>query len=577
MNHTLFYRIDLNNGNFGTNMNTAMQQTSRLDSIFNKLGATMAAAFTIDKAKQLVDDTTQVAVRMQGLDNIIKFASKSQADYAQNQTFINKTIKEFALPAEEAKQGFANMLAAFKSMPQGAEKAKQVFIGLSTAATVLHMNNQQVAQSTKALTDMLGKGTVQAEELKGQLGDAGIKDAIGIAARAMGQSIPELLKNMEKGLVISSEFVPKFAQQLQKEFGSGMKVALQGYQASMNTANNTILQQKNIIGEQLMPVKLKLLEVEGKTLQIISNILDFYIQNNNTINALVGTYVAYKTAAMASLAITKLKTFFIAANTTSVTANSLATALNTQFSTANNATTAIGTTALARNTVGLIANTAATNTATAAQWSLNAAIAANPIGALIIALGTAYTLYSMVADQAERLAQIQDEARQRTIQAQGDLERQQLNSLAQSLEKKGLAPKGKGLEKAVQLETEYYNNQLAQKEKLAATATGDTRKKLLYEIDIIKANKAAIDEVNEKKLGNNNQNIAATQNITGGVAPKNHSNTSSTASGKSIIVNIQNLVKEINVKSVNEVNQKEFDNQITNALIRAVRDFETTQ
>ncbi len=136
------------------------------------------------------------------------------------------------------------------------------------ASTVNHMTAEQTAQAFKALSDMAGKGVVSMEELRGQLGDAGLKGAFKIAADAMGMTTMELNKFVADGKLMSEDFIPKFAAQLKKEFAGGMKDATESLTSRLNRMNNAFLEIKLTLGELFMPI------IQG-TIKVITSLTNF--------------------------------------------------------------------------------------------------------------------------------------------------------------------------------------------------------------------------------------------------------------------------------------------------------------
>ena len=539
MDHELNYRINLRDGSFGVGMKDAINKTSELDSLMGKLGSTIAAAFTIGAAKQLIDETTEVATKMQGLDNIIKFASKGQQDFASNQSFINKTIEDFKLPMVEAREGYAGMLAAFKNTENGGELARQTFLGVSTAATVLHMSNQQVAMSTKALTDMMSKGTVQAEELKGQLGDAGIKDAIGTAARAMGKSIPELMAVMQKGELIAADFVPKFAAQLSKEYGPSMANAMEGFQAQTNASNNEIIKQQQLIGTQLIPVKLALLDVEAKTLQIVSAGINFYNEHSDAINAI---------AVGAGLAAATMGAYALATKASAIWTGIAGVATEVYYG-------------------FLIATEEGLGVVAAAQWALNAAMDANPIGIVVVGLGALAAGLAYAYNKFEGFRAVMDGVWQTMKDGM---------KIALGL--------GKVMIGAMTFDPAMMQEGMAQ--------AAENTKKVLTGQSFKAGVKLSLEESAKDKKKKDEHQLPGTSMATGNVPALagggaatsraslagSGSGGSGSGGGKSITVTIQNLVKEINYNAIGgNINEQELERQMTSILVRAVRDFETTQ
>ncbi|MGX7703807.1 phage major capsid protein [Methylobacterium sp. Gmos1] len=111
------------------------------------------------------------------------------------------------------------------------------------AATAMHLPSENVALVFKALEQMAAKGTVQMEELKGQLGES-LPGAFEIAAKAMGVTTAELGELMQKGQVMSGDFLPKFAAAVRQEFGASLEDATQSAQAAFNRLENALFDLK---------------------------------------------------------------------------------------------------------------------------------------------------------------------------------------------------------------------------------------------------------------------------------------------------------------------------------------------
>ncbi|QDP66600.1 MAG: hypothetical protein Tp1111DCM1126091_106 [Prokaryotic dsDNA virus sp.] len=84
------------------------------------------------------------------------------------------------------------------------------------------------------------------EELKLQLGDR-MPAVLGLAADAMGQTTAEFLKNMEKGLVKSEEFLPKFTKALREMAAPGLDKAFK----TMNTSFKRLTQNAKLFVKAL--------------------------------------------------------------------------------------------------------------------------------------------------------------------------------------------------------------------------------------------------------------------------------------------------------------------------------------
>ena len=71
-----------------------------------------------------------------------------------------------------------------------------------------------------AIQQIISKGKVSAEELRGQLGER-LPGAFQIAAKAVGVTTAELDKLLKDGKLIADDFLPRFAQALKDAYGGG--------------------------------------------------------------------------------------------------------------------------------------------------------------------------------------------------------------------------------------------------------------------------------------------------------------------------------------------------------------------
>jgi tape measure domain-containing protein len=247
----------------------------------NLLKTALAAAAVGIASKAIIDTTAA----MEGLQNQLNFASGSAEQGARDFNYLRKTSEEMGLDLLSATQGFVGLAASFKGTSIEGQAVRDVFEGMAMASTVNHMSAQQTAQAFKALSDMAGKGVVSMEELRGQLGDAGLKGAFKIAADAMGMTTMQLNKFVADGKLMSEDFIPKFAAQLKKEFVGGMDAAGESLTSQLNRMNNAFLEIKLTLGELLMPVILTVIDA-------ISSFTNFVREHAVAISFLVGSFTA---------------------------------------------------------------------------------------------------------------------------------------------------------------------------------------------------------------------------------------------------------------------------------------------
>jgi tape measure domain-containing protein len=162
-------------------------------------------------------DIFQTTKELQSLDKALQLVTGTQENFVQQQTFLSRIAEQYGLELKGLTKQFTQFYVSAKDKISGAE-IQQIFESVSKAASSMGLSVDQQERAFLALNQMMSKGTVQAEELRGQLGEA-LPGAFGIMAKAIGVTEKELQDMMKAGDVLASEVLPKFAKELEKAYG----------------------------------------------------------------------------------------------------------------------------------------------------------------------------------------------------------------------------------------------------------------------------------------------------------------------------------------------------------------------
>jgi tape measure domain-containing protein len=286
-NNSVEYILSLKD-KFSSGIKSATSETEKLNGsmgMAQKSALGLGSAIAAIGGGLIAREIVNVTAAMEGLQNQLNFASGSAEQGARDFQYLRKTSEEMGLDLLSATNGFVGLAASFKGTSIEGQAVRDVFEGMAMASTVNHMSAQQTAQAFKALSDMAGKGVVSMEELRGQLGDAGLKGAFKIAADAMQMTTKDLNKFVSDGKLMAEDFIPKFAAQLKKEFVGGMDAAGESLTSQLNRMNNAFLEIKLTLGELLMPVILTVIDA-------ISSFTNFVREHAVAISFLVGSFTA---------------------------------------------------------------------------------------------------------------------------------------------------------------------------------------------------------------------------------------------------------------------------------------------
>lgn len=164
----------------------------------------------------------------QGMEASMLAASGSIKDAGKDTAFVNSIVDEMGLSLKDTTDAFVKFKFAAKGKMQQTD-IEALFKNVSMFGTALKVAPEDMKRAQRALSQMMSKDKVMAEELKMQLGDA-LPGAVQVFARALKMSEAELFKQMEQGKLLASEVLPKVAAEYKKaaKEGGAYDTALQG-------------------------------------------------------------------------------------------------------------------------------------------------------------------------------------------------------------------------------------------------------------------------------------------------------------------------------------------------------------
>lgn len=176
-------------------------------------------------------------MQIQKADLALKAVTGSAIEAKVQLDFVRQVSDQAGIGFTTAAKSWARFEASAKSTGLTLAQTKKSFIETSLAAGTLQLGADDTAGVFRALEQILSKGTVQSEELRGQLADR-FPAAFSIAAQAVGKTTKELGEMMKKGDVISKDFVPAFTAAMVKFYNIDPSKPINSLQASLNRAAN---------------------------------------------------------------------------------------------------------------------------------------------------------------------------------------------------------------------------------------------------------------------------------------------------------------------------------------------------
>lgn len=212
----------------------------------NSLGAALGTLAVGEFLRQSVQAAIELETITRKLTNTL---GEQGAAGALN--FTRGLADDLGLSFKTLAQTFSSFTAAATAANVPIETQRDLFAAVSRAAQQLGLSDDELSGSLLALQQVASKGTVQMEELRGQLGER-LPIAFAAAARGLGLTQQELIKLVESGKLTADQFFPALTKGLNELTASadGMPTAAQNIAKFQNALDDL----KTTIGQDILPL-----------------------------------------------------------------------------------------------------------------------------------------------------------------------------------------------------------------------------------------------------------------------------------------------------------------------------------
>jgi len=234
-------QMDASMGNFQRNVGNYSGAIDLLQGNFMSLvgstGILAVALIGLQQAISFSKEVIELSRKQQNLEVIIKNTSSSFELYEANLGIVKDTANKLGLDINGLGIGFKLLSGATKGTAlEGAEAAK-IFLGVSNAAASLRLNSEDTEGALRALSQMLSKGTISSEELRGQLAER-IPNAFRLAADSIGVTTQKLSEMLKNGDVLALSTLPKLAKVLTETYGKDALNNINTFDGATNRLKN---------------------------------------------------------------------------------------------------------------------------------------------------------------------------------------------------------------------------------------------------------------------------------------------------------------------------------------------------
>jgi len=198
---------------------------------------------SVNVGASAVKGLLDLQIRFDQLRGMLKYvtgdfqAADREMDYAAQ---VADRLKINVLVATEA---YAKLAAAAKGTALEGAGVREVFEGMATASVAMGQTTEQLSGSFLAVTQIMSKQKVTAEELSGQLGErmVGVFQA---AARAVGLSVQDFNKELAAGTLEANGFLLALARQFKAQFGGEVADSVDGARGALADFENAWIDLK---------------------------------------------------------------------------------------------------------------------------------------------------------------------------------------------------------------------------------------------------------------------------------------------------------------------------------------------
>lgn len=164
--------------------------------------------------------------------------------------FLNSEAARLGISFGVLADSYSKFLISGQQAGIETDKLRKVFRQVTEAGRVLNLSNEQIEGTLTALSQIAGKGTLQMEELRQQLGDR-LPGAVGLVAKSLGYAKDELAqfyKDVENGAVDSESALVALGQGLEDIYGDQLAEALESTATKIGQFQDLLFQRSLTAG-----------------------------------------------------------------------------------------------------------------------------------------------------------------------------------------------------------------------------------------------------------------------------------------------------------------------------------------
>lgn len=206
---------------------------------------------TADQLVAAASASATYAASLSRLRIALAGVSGSLENYQANLKAINSISNTFGMSLDKVIQPYTKLQASVLAAGYSAQTTKEIFEGVTAASIATGGSAEDLEGSMRAVTQIFAKGTVQSEELVGQLSER-IPGAFALFAKFNNMSTASLKEALERGQVGLDNFI-KFNKGLLETYGRSAREIAKGPEYSGQRLEAALKRLQASVGAALAP------------------------------------------------------------------------------------------------------------------------------------------------------------------------------------------------------------------------------------------------------------------------------------------------------------------------------------
>lgn len=183
-------------------------------------------------------EIVQTGLKIEKIEASLKAGVGTSKRAQQELAFLRNETERLGLVFLTTSERVAGFYAATRGT-EVADDVRNITTAFLEASAVYRLTEEQIGGVFRALEQMVSKGRVSAEELRGQLGER-LYGAFILAAESIGVTTQELDKMLELGQLAAGDLLPRLADQLREVVSKDIGDAANSNYAALNRFQNVL-------------------------------------------------------------------------------------------------------------------------------------------------------------------------------------------------------------------------------------------------------------------------------------------------------------------------------------------------